>query len=289
MFLIQSDPELRRYFPNVFSAAPGEKTFYQRLEPHLQAAEDWLDTNIVPVSLMEEKVDEIINSYPGILSSAKRLVVAFALHSAAPSLDLKLDANGFATVGTNNLVPISTQRMERLMRSLASTVDNCIDDMLKHLHNLSGWSDTEQGRFFARSVFQNLDLCTLAPSDSTYTPSELVRFPMFERFLSLRAKAVEIEAVLEDYYFSPDLMNNLRRRIIDRKLQVDDVNLLTGIRTEILRSMRGEILSDYRLRTLVNFVRNSPESFPEWQSSKVAALFNDDSFKNEKESSGYWW
>ncbi len=43
------------------------------------------------------------------------------------------------------------------------------------------------------------------------------------------------------------------------------------------------------LLDIVNTLRSHPEEFPQWHTSPTAALFTPPTFKNKKESKGYWF
>ena len=43
------------------------------------------------------------------------------------------------------------------------------------------------------------------------------------------------------------------------------------------------------LLDIVNTLRSHPDEFPEWHASPTAALFTSPTFKNKKESKGYWF
>lgn len=280
--LINSDKELRRFFPNVFATTAGEPSFYDKITPHLKAAEDWLDSNIVALALLEQT-----EAPAGILELARALVAAMAMHRAAPSLDLALTANGFVTAGTQTAVPISSQRMDRLMSSLASTVDVSADALLKSLHSLPGWLDSERGRFFAGSLFQSLDICIKVPASEKPDPLEVAHG--FNRFLSLRLHAIECEGEIADRYISRELLEALRSRIASRSTRVVDIRVIDTVRTQVVRRLSGYCLDDSALRSLVEYIRTNPKDFPEWVGSDAARIFQSTYFLNEKKSTGYFF
>ena len=51
-----------------------------------------------------------------------------------------------------------------------------------------------------------------------------------------------------------------------------------------LRNTPHRVLPD-----IVQMMRSHPEEFPQWHTSPTAALFTPPTFKNKKESKGYWF
>lgn len=282
MVLINDDSTLRRFFPNAWASVAGEKSFFERMEPFLSSAEDWLCINVADSDMI------LAEGSPNILEHARAAVVSLAMHAAAPSLDLALTANGFITAGTQNAVPISTQRMERLRRSLAANADSHINALLKSLHSLPSWQDSAQGEFFAASFFQDLDCITLFNFRGN-EESEHSAHPAFDMFLSIREKAKEAERIFEMCYLSFSLLCSVRKRLLARKQLAADARIVQVVRDECAHYIRTGFHRDAPMRDLVDFVRTHPVEFPEWQVSPVAKLFDDHAFKNEKKSGGYFF
>lgn len=297
MFLILDDSQLRSFFPNVWAVPHGERfSFYDKLLPALEAAEQWLSDNVVSVELLREAAGSKEVADGGLSSKiydvCRQLVVCIAMYNMAPRLDLKLDANGFATVGTNDLVPISSQRMARLMNSLAANADRCIDALLRALHALPGWLDSECGLFYAGSLFQNLDIVSQVPVRDVQAEKETdvtSPTPRFDRYIALRRRAIEVEQEIADNYISVELLDGLRRRLAVRKLYAEDSRVLVTVQESVLMRLAGSCFSDRRLRRLVDFIRDNPERFPEWETSEAAELFLDHGFKNKKDAPGYFF
>lgn len=283
MILVSSDSELRSFFPNVFASAAGEPSFFEKLLPHLEAAEAWISRFLVDL-------DEFSELPEPVASPLKRLAVALALHAAAPQLDLALTANGFVTAGTPTAVPISAERMRRLMRSLAFSADSAISAALAHLHSVPEWCESPHGAFFAASLIQDPEAVTVvhagAPSE---LPSELEAHPQFDRFLSMRQKALDLELIIAEEFISPELMAEWRRRKLSRSLRVADIPLVSAVTTQLFTALRGGCLNKRALASIVGDIRNAPEDFPEWHSSETSRLFNNHAFKNEKSAGGYFW
>lgn len=315
--LINNDATLRQFFPNAWSTVNGETPFFKRLEPYLIQAEKWISDHLMPEDILsffssdEEKASANALNTPSyeegpredtssdqsedkpnvVISEALRtavlqLVVSLAMRNAAPQLDLALTANGFVTAGTDSAVPISSQRMERLLHSLSANADGNIDTILRSLHSLPGWVFSHHAQFFAQTLFQDFNITLLVHSVKEATNYSL---PTWSRYLSLREKAIEIEGLLADSYISHELMNALRQRLLCRKLRVMDVRVINNVQAEVVSILNGHCINHSFMSDTVQFIRSHPDNFVEWNTSATAKLFDPPVFHNVKKSGGYFF
>ena len=142
MKLINNETELRRYIPNAFTTVKGETPLLQKLTPYIESAEQWLKQYLSGGVMFE-----------AVQSLATHIVVNEAMRQAVPSFDLVLTPYGFGIVSNSNIAPASKERVERLITSLESERDNCIEQLPPLLVQNSEWRDTEQYRFFASPLF----------------------------------------------------------------------------------------------------------------------------------------
>lgn len=275
--LINSDNTLRKYIPNVFASVKGETPLFDKLEPFLATAEQWLITTFTSLPTFNT-----ISGYAddnATKVAAQRLVVCEALRNAVPSLDLVLTPNGFGIVSTTNLAPASKERVARLVESLRDQRDSLIEQLLPLLVGASKWKSSDRYGFFAATLFPNITLANLCG----YTENR------WEHYLQLRLEAVNIEASLAEEYFSTELMDRLRSEVICGSVQANDKALVSGIRSQIVAVLMGKPISQRHMTDLVNYVRTNAESFPEWYNSETAKLFSPPKFENKKENKGYWF
>lgn len=278
MKIITGNNALRQCIPNTMATVPGEASWYDKLFPNLAEAERWLEVNITGsqfLEAMEKKSDS-----DQLKQICAKIIVAHALMGGIPSLDLVLTPNGFGIVNTQNIAPASKDRIERLIASMEEQRDNAIDTLLVHLPAQQGWQATEQGEYFASTLFPRLTICNkLAIKDARWV-----------KYQELHERLVKIENVLAETYFSPQLMEAFRQKVIMQ--QAHD-----GIVADVIRriqSLEMMLLSDIQVHVqsyydIVQVIRENETAFPEWHQSKTAELYKPANFVNTKESKGYWF
>lgn len=282
--LIRCSEDLQPYIPNVIKDVKGETPLFDKLERFLDQAENWFCIHFCPEELL-----------PLIEPEAMQIVALEAYRLAIPHLDLVLTANGFATVGTQNLSPASKARADRLVGGLLIQRDMCLDDLLPQLAKFPAWRETQQAKWFAATMFPFLNIVTVigqgkCPHDS-----------MWVQYCMLRAKLIDLEASLANEYFSPELLAALRPKMQSGEGLTDaQLHFCETLKYHILSVMSGGGESgagrvsandiDRRLMIdLVNYVRQRPEDFPEWHASNTAGQYNPPVFRNSKISSGYFF
>lgn len=270
MKLITNETELRRYIPNAFTTVKGETPLLQKLTPYIESAEQWLKQYFTGGVIMFEAVQSL----------ATHIVVNEAMRQAVPSLDLVLTPNGFGIVSNSNIAPASKERVERLIASLESERDNYIEQLLPLLVQNSEWRDTEQYRFFASTLFPNITLATLCGYHTN----------RWKHYLGLKHRASFIEQQLSEEYISTAQMNALQNiNFLATATPVQSI-IISALRNIVVDRLTGSN-KDYSttLLDIVNTLRSHPEEFPQWHTSPTAALFTPPTFKNKKESKGYWF
>ena len=89
--------------------------------------------------------------------------------------------------------------------------------------------------------------------------------------------------VLRSEVQSGQYRSMLHQRIC-RTLQAVEIRLLQSTDPTAWMHFEHNALFD-----IVNTIKDNPEEFPEWHSSKVAELYNPTIFENKKESKGFWF
>jgi hypothetical protein len=162
------------------------------------------------------------------------------------------------------------------------------------LYAASQWNKSEQCKFFAATMFPNMEVTLRLPS-SPFGGKEggPGRWMLY---LSIREKAIVIEQFFAAQYLSVELMDVLRSEVqagqyrsmlhqkICRTLQAVEIRCLQSIDPTAWMHFEHHALFD-----IVNTIKDNPEEFPEWHSSKVAELYNPTIFENKKESKGFWF
>lgn len=202
------------------------------------------------------------------------------MRRAIPSLDLVLTPNGFATVGTQNLVAASKMRVDRLVDSMLTHRDDCIAALLPELPGASRWLNSDQAAFFGATLFPTLEIVSQSPISNS---------PKWERYLELRPQIIDLEASLAEEWLSPELMSALRAENLRGNLPPVRHDVVRQIKAQLIAYLQKGTFNSRRLADIVNIIRHRPSDFPEWHSSDTARLFTPPTFRNRKEASGYFF
>lgn len=278
MKIITGNAALRQCIPNTLATAAGEATWFQKLYPYLEEAEEWLEQNITGESLLSDIQQTDENDR--LKQLCARIITCQALLAAVPSLDLVLTPNGFGIVNTQNIAPASKERIERLLETLEKERDGSIEMLLIKLQANEIWRATEQGIYFASTLFPRLSLVRMAG----FTDHR------WQRYQEFHSKLIKIENSLAEEYFSQNLMTKLRNANIGNdSIDAATAKVIHDIQALEIMLLNGNDVCRQSFYDIINIIRGNPERFPEWHASKTAELFQMDSFKNKKESSGYWF
>ena len=278
MNLITNDAQLRQYIPNALVTVEGEKSLFDKLTPFLESSEEWLMQTFIPEAILQEVVANERQPFSRLLMKA---VANDAFLHAVPSLDLVLTPNGFGIVSNQNIAPASKERVERLMASLESERDQAIDLLLPRLPLLTDWQQSEQGQYFAATMFPNLSLCRRLA----------VKQHLWAEYQALHDKLVKIENTLAETYFSQEQMAVFREKAMMlltncHPLEVQVIRSLMSLELMLVSDMTVHPQSFY---DLVNTIREREDLFPEWHASATAELYTPKVFSNKKLSGGFWF
>ena len=278
MKIITTNEQLTALIPNTLISVKGETPLFDKLAPFLDLAEAW-----VKETFTSEPTYNTICGYTDsnpIRIATARLVVADAMRRAIPSLDLVLTPNGFATVGTQNLVAASKMRVDRLVGSMQTHRDDCIAALLPELPGASRWLNSEQAAFFGATLFPTLEIVAQSPISNS---------SKWERYLELRPQIIDLEASLAEEWLSPELMSALRAENLRGDLPPVRHDVVRQIKAQLIAYLQKGSFNSRRLADIVNIIRHRPTDFPEWHSSDTARLFTPPTFRNRKEAPGYFF
>lgn len=278
MKLIPNDETLRRFVPQQVCAVKGEASLFDRIAHWLDTAEQWVYATFCPETVMAEAVAD--NPDSPIRNPLTAIAAHQALADAIPSLDLVQTVNGFAVVSNQNLATASKERVERLIAAHKAQRDAAINTLLPLLSKISGWRNTAQCESFRAALFPTLDsIRPLASGMATW-----------EKFQELRPAIAVAEDRLAAEYISPDLMQRLRDETLGiSQLSYIDSRLCSALQGHVADLVLGKPLRETALRDIVDYIRRHPDTFPEWHSSDVAKLYSPPTFRNRRESSGYFF
>lgn len=105
-----TDELIRQFYPNVLLPAKGEQPISLKLQPYLEAAEEWVIATFLSSAVAELVAAEHADVDHIVLS----IVIHEGMRRAIPELDLVLMPNGFGIVSSSSIAPASRERVEHL-------------------------------------------------------------------------------------------------------------------------------------------------------------------------------
>lgn len=280
MKIIANNEQLTALIPNTLISVKGETPLFDKLAPFLALSEEWVKTTFTSEPTYNT-ICGYTDSNPVRIATA-RLVVADALRRAIPSLDVVFTPNGFATVGTQNLVAASKSRVDRLVGSMLTHRDDCIAALLPELPGASKWLNSDQASFFGATLFPTLEIVNQFPNSNSQSSK-------WERYLELRPQIIDLEASLAEEWLSAELMSALRAENLRSDLTEKRGIVVRQIKAQIVGYLKAGSFNSRRFADIVNYIRLNDSDFEEWHSSDTAKLFAPPIFRNEKKASGYFF
>ena len=280
MKIITDNTTLLDLVPNVLTTVEGEKTLYDKLEPWLITAEQWVCDTFTGSQELETIAAD---STTTVWQQVANVIACEAMRQAIPSLDVVLTPNGFGIVSNQNVAPASKERVERLIESMTAGRDLNIDYLLDSLSEREDWLQTKQRDWWCQTLLQSPRDAELGVYGPEWTGNR------WEAFIELRERARNIEAAIAERWVSEALMERLRQAIITPGSPSKDAALALRLRDCVFAELKGEPRRCRMLDSVVNYVRQQPEEYPEWADSDTAKLFDPPVFRNKKDSSGYFF
>lgn len=313
MNLITNEEILRQYIPNVLATVKGETSLYDKLQPFLLSAEEWVTKNFIPSELIsaigEDNFVNYESSREGSCDSQRlagevgpdgahktsvenhlirQLIVTEAFANAVPSLDLVLTPNGFGIVSNANIAPASKERVERLIAELRGTRDRVLHLLLPKLPLVEGWLGTDQAAYFGATLFPFLDI----PVFLGYTDN------LWERYQQLREQLIVLEQELSESCFSEAMMGILRESaMLNSYLSGAHRTLANRIRALEANILKAQLSNATHIlprferskADLVQFIRSNDSLREIWEKTPTAELYAPPVFENKKKSAGYFF
>lgn len=273
MILINNDSTLRTFLPNAFETIDDEVQLFDKLSPWLKESEEWLKENIVGDCI------SFVDVTSPLYSNMQSFVVADAFAKAIPSLDLVLTPNGFGIVSTNNIVPASKDRVERLIKSLITHKDRMICVIYHRLSSINEWHTTEQCNWLAKSLVRNYHI--VLKDDC---------LDRWSKFLEIRERFAHWQTHIANEWISPELLTRLLHESVTRVSTKEAIDVIADLDSVVNEVLKYDTLNTEALLDIVHYIRTHSEKFPEWVGSDTAKLFAEDLFfRNTKNSAGYFF
>lgn len=281
--LINSDEKLRKFLPNAFATAKGEPSFYTKVTPWLELAEQWLFNSFIGGEFKNTLL--AMNDTVPLKLTAACVVAHEAMLRAVPSLDLVLTPNGFGIVSNQNVAPASRERVERLMASLEACRDNAIEQMILFLFREADWYNSSIRHWFTATLFPNINLANLCG----FTEHRWLKY------VELRQRAIEVECHIANDFISPEQLEVFHGELmaIDYNFSMysaQHANIIQRLQTAVVQMLMGDKPPVKSLRDIVDFMRKNEENFLPFIQSDTFKLYEQpDFFVNKKESYGYFF
>lgn len=272
MVLDISEEMLRERFANCQVAVMGERSLYQKLLPVMVIRERRLNADFLPMAMFSK--DELCPICVDVVAYG-------SLYDALPMLDVVLTPNGLATVGNNTLSPASAARSEAARKSVADLLFQSQCALLDALRRSQDWLDSRYAAMFGRSLFVDLlELCRLNPDRSSDS---------YDLSMVMQVKTAVEEDRIAEKYISPELMSHLRRANLAHSGSCEEYHVISRVRDAVRLTVQSDARSGQFLIDVVNYIRERPENFPLWHSSRTALQFQDYTFKNSRNSGGFYF
>ena len=263
MRYIPDNNTLMTYIPNVVTAVEGEKDLFTKMQSHLEIAEAWLEANVV-------KYDDI-HENESAMTYAKIIVADDAFRRAIPSLDVILTENGFGIVSNGNVAPASRDRINALLDGLQAQVDEAIEALDAILN----------GAVLGGTVFKGYEA----------QRQQEVAKDFFARWRADKPKIIAKEDSIAEKVISQEVLQRLRNVAYNGSSAIEEIILQIKVQHLVIGELTGK-MADFAIkatvREMVDLIRKHPDTFPNWENSEAAKYWADYTYKNDKNSGGYW-
>ncbi len=187
------------------------------VKTYVQSAELWLKNKVLGTQLYET-VDADIDDND-LEQLCINIIANHAYWDAIPFLDLVHTDSGFGVIQSNNKVPASKERVERLRGQCLIRRDNEVENLIDYLEKHTSYHDAWKGS----PTYSILTDCLIQTADEMkiYGQWEGTR----EEFLKLRPKLIQDTMVKLEPVFSKDYIQELIEKQRDNDLTGDDLRL----------------------------------------------------------------
>ncbi|MEE0979173.1 MAG: DUF6712 family protein [Muribaculaceae bacterium] len=273
MNLTLTNDRIRELIPNVIHEVKGETSLLNKLRPWIETAKGWLEQNLLGSYEPEGEI----------FRQAEKVIVIRAFALAVPSLDLSLSPSGFAVINTDGRAPASKERVERLIASLNTFVDQNLDRLLFTLSCDEVWRVSESGRWWLATFIPNL--------------TEAWRFrsqgDVLSTYRIMRSQALRFEQELKENYLGT-LLDELR----EQQHATTHAPLVRKIREAELRYI-GFHMRDQKptcpddhdvwhlVRPVIAMLKTYPDLYARWQ-AEMGDRFRPEPFKNDVKGGFYF-
>lgn len=285
MRLITSNETLAKYIPNVMASVKGEASLFDKLSIAFDMTESWVIKDFLGQNLFDSVCSMDSNAPVRIYTC--QVVVSDAFCTMIPMMDLVLTPNGFGIVNNSNVAPASRERVDKLIEAVEMERDKAIHLLLNVLPFFPEWLNTEQCARFSSTMFHSLDVVDMVG----------IRYPRWRKFIELSPVITSIEEIMINLFFGQEQMDTFRKEAMSPSSTSSVMKtVIRSIRAAEVQMLKAHLSATAlpcspptSLIEIVNIIRQHPEVFTEWHSSKIKELFSPKLYENNRKDKGYWF
>lgn len=225
-----TDEIIRLHLPNTFAVVEGESPLCEKVQGYANRAASMLEHHITG--------DTDFSEYIAISEHIERTVISWAIAEALPALDLVITPAGTGIVNTQNVVPASKERVERLIEFFYRAACNNISALMDMLPHCEQWRNSEVGKQFCgtfmltplsiREGIKPLELIVELKADIARRRSFQKKAALYflgEEIVKIIADAAIGMAENDDYRLLVPLMQRAYRRWTEPGRNLSRINL----------------------------------------------------------------
>lgn len=205
-------------------------------------------------------------------------ICATAFYNAIPQLDLVMTSNGFGVVSNQNVVPASSDRVERLRTALHRTSLIRLDRIIAKLRHLKEWQGSDAQRRFFVSLFWSADhMRLLGVTDPT-------RDDLDSKIGDLMNAELEVETLI-----SPEQLAEFRRLESS-----GEASPIQSMAIDLCRRYVATIVCErpgiaVHSRNLLRFIENHISEFEPYSSSQTYKANHFEPYQNKKDDTCFFF
>jgi hypothetical protein len=255
---------------------------YSDLQPYIESAEFWIETEILGKTLYESIVEMTESSTTQdekLITRCRSIIANYAFYEGIPFLDLVLTNNGFAIISAKNLLPASKERVDRLRENCQSRKDSEVELLIQYLEEHDDYHDAWKGS----PAYTIMTDCLIR------TSSELKRYSQWtgswRDFLQLRPKLIQETMMRLEPVFSKDYIEELIEKQRDDDPTNDDQKVIILLKYSLGSIVSGNMIAAEKIATdALRYIDSNLESFKTYTDSSEYKARIASGYVNEEES-----
>ncbi len=254
---------------------------FDDIKTYIQSAELWIKNNVLGKDLYlilstEDSTGQVDDD--DLLRLCRNVVANHAYWDAIPFLDLTHTNSGFAVIQSNNQVPASKERVERLREQCLLRRDNEIEMLISYLEN-----DEYHDLWKGSPTYSILTDCLIS------TASELQLYGQWtgtrKDFLQLRPKLIQETMLRLEPVFSKDYIDELIEKQRDGEIAGDDLKVITLLKYVLGSLVNGNTEAAQKIAgDALRYMDANPESFETYTDSDEYTARTTAGYVNDTES-----